>query len=103
MRSHDPAARRLAESLVDHARMGHRTPKWLSSVPVRQLQDMAAILAEELAEAAPPPNPRDVDNFLRKAHAAFARGQRYRWVRDGERAYQRQVKRRQRARLRDAC
>lgn len=57
-----------------------------------RLADMLLSMAALLADSTPPDLPRDEETFkkyLRRAHAAHTRGERYEWVVVGEREYQR--------------
>lgn len=104
---HSLAVRRLAMGLVSEAQDGvlpdrtqaiHR----LAADDPRRATELVLALAQLAAfSLAPTPGPSDDPlecRRLRKAHAAYFRGVRLKWVVDGEREYQKQMKRRQRAR-----
>lgn len=59
----------------------------------RQAAELLIVLAELVAAERPPLVDEALRRHLRKAHAAFFRGERDEWVVEGERAYQRNKKR----------
>lgn len=103
---HPLAVRRLATSLVDDAHARTLAGRYdglhrLAREEPGRLAELALALAQLAAVSlAPPPGPSDDParrRRLRKAHAAHWRGIRVAWVIEGEREYQREMKRRKRA------
>ncbi|WP_027930741.1 hypothetical protein [Amycolatopsis thermoflava] len=67
-----------------------------------RLVGLVLVLADMVAAARPPELPYDDPSYqlyLKRAHAAYARGERMEWVVTGEREYQRNRKRNNRARV----
>ncbi len=59
----------------------------------RRAAELLIVLAELVAAERPPLVDEAVRRHLRKAHAAYVRGERRSWVVEGERMYQRNKKR----------
>lgn len=104
MRTSVPEAiRRYAMSLTDMAQRGnlHRlldAIEYDAQTNPRKSVDLIVALAELSARNNKSPGSEDLATFLRAAHAAYNRGERFNWVIDGEREYQRNKARRSRAR-----
>jgi hypothetical protein len=87
-----------AQRLVDEARKGalaggqHALFQQVRNDP-RQATELLIVLAELVASERPPLVDESRRRLLRKAHAAYVRGDRLHWVIEGEREYQRNRKR----------
>lgn len=97
---------RLVDEIQEHGEVSAATRYSLvqqAQMSPERLADMLMSMAGLLADAEPPSLPRNEETFrkyLRRAHAAHTRGERYEWVMVGEREYQRliQAERRERRR-----
>jgi hypothetical protein len=106
-----PARRRYAERLVEDARGGgidkHEDHlRTLVTTKPREAVELLAALTELVARQrkwyGPSNDSAEHQAYLRAAHAAYNRGERFLWVVDGELEYQRNKKRRQDARRKAA-
>jgi hypothetical protein len=71
-----------------------------------RVADMLISMASMVADATPPDLPQDEQTYrkyLRRAHAAHARGERFEWVVVGEREYQRVIQADRRARKKEGA
>jgi hypothetical protein len=104
-------ARRHAEQLIDAhhgGRLAALVPHLVhrAATTPRPMVELLVALAEIAAEARPVLEPSEDSEeharYLREAHAAYRRGERYQWVLEGNREYERVRNRRRIARRRAA-